>query len=328
METIGFAIFGGFLLDLLLGDPHWLYHPVRMIGNLVLVLEKVMRRYFCKTKTNEIYAGSVLVVLVLFCSGMSALLILYIAYQLSDTLAFFVQIFMCYQILAMKSLKVESMKVYIQLKKQDKEGAKKAVSMIVGRDTNALDEVGIAKAAIETVAENSCDGVIAPLLYLILGGPILGFLYKAVNTMDSMIGYKNANYLYFGRCAAKLDDICNYLPSRMCGLLLIAASFLLRMDYKQAWKIFRRDRFAHASPNAAQSEAAVAGALGIQLAGDAYYFGEYYHKATIGDAIKPVAYEDIKRVNHLLYMSSILALFLLLTLRFVSMWIWKGVFYG
>lgn len=315
MEMMTYAILGGFLLDMVFGDPYWLYHPVRMIGNLILVLEKFMRRYFCKTKMSETYAGGAVVVIALLCSGIVPALIIYLAYQISDSIAFLVQMFMCYQILAMKSLKVESMKVYACLKKRDVEGARLAVSMIVGRDTSVLDETGIAKAAIETVAENSSDGVIAPLLFLVIGGPVLGFLYKAVNTMDSMIGYKNDKYLYFGRYAAKLDDVCNYLPSRITACMLVAGSFLLRMNYKQAWVIFRRDRYCHASPNSAQSEAAVAGALDIQLAGDAYYFGKLYHKDTIGDAVKPVEFEDIKRVNQLLYVASILSLCVFITIR-------------
>lgn len=315
MEMMTYAILGGFLLDMVFGDPYWLYHPVRMIGNLILVLEKFMRRYFCKTKMSETYAGGVVVVIVLVCSGIVPALIIYLAYQISDIVAFLVEMFMCYQILAMKSLKVESMKVYACLKKCDVEGARLAVSMIVGRDTSVLDETGIARAAIETVAENSSDGVIAPLLFLVIGGPILGFLYKAVNTIDSMIGYKNDKYLYFGRYAAKLDDVCNYLPSRITACMLVAGSFLLRMNFKQAWLIFRRDRYCHTSPNSAQSEAAVAGALDIQLAGDAYYFGELYHKDTIGDAVKPVEFEDIKRVNQLLYVASILSLCVFITIR-------------
>lgn len=320
MEMITYAILGGFLLDMFFADPYWLYHPVRMIGKLVLFLEKMLRRYVCKTKMSEKYAGGFLVVVVLLCSGLVPLIIIYLAYQLSDGIAILVQMFMCYQILALKSLNTESMKVYQKLKKHDVEGARHAVSMIVGRDTKGLDETGIAKAAIETVAENSSDGVIAPLLFLVIGGPVLGFLYKAVNTMDSMIAYKNEKYLYFGRFAAKLDDFCNYLPSRITACMLIAGSFVLRMNYKQAWKIFRRDRYCHASPNSGQSEAVVAGALEIQLAGDACYFGELYHKDTIGDAQKPVAIEDIKRVNQLLYVASVLALWIFISMRIVWLW--------
>ena len=200
------------------------------------------------------------------------------------------------------------MKVYEALKKDDLEGARYAVSMIVGRDTQVLDATGVAKAAVETVAENTSDGVIAPLIYLAIGGPILGFMYKAINTMDSMVGYKNDKYMYFGRCAAKLDDVVNYIPARISALLMIAASFLPGKAYdgKGAWRIWRRDRRKHASPNSAQTEAVCAGSLGVQLAGDASYFGKIVKKPTIGDALRPVEYEDIKRANGLLYRTAIL----------------------
>ena len=209
---------------------------------------------------------------------------------------------------ATKCLKVESMKVYKALKKDDLEGARYAVSMIVGRDTQVLDATGVAMAAVETVAENTSDGVIAPLIYLAIGGPILGFMYKAINTMDSMVGYKNDKYMYFGRCAAKLDDVVNYIPARISALLMIAVSFLPGKAYdgKGAWRIWRRDRRKHASPNSAQTEAVCAGSLGVQLAGDASYFGKIVKKPTIGDAHRPVEYEDIKRANGLLYRTAIL----------------------
>ena len=210
--------------------------------------------------------------------------------------------------LATKCLKTESMKVYKRLSEHDLCGARKAVSMIVGRDTECLDEEGVAKAAIETVAENASDGVIAPMLYLALFGPVGGFFYKAVNTMDSMVGYKNDKYLYFGRCAAKLDDIVNYIPARISAWLMILASACERMNWKNAEKIYKRDRYCHASPNSAQTEAVMAGALEVQLAGDAVYFGKVVKKPTIGDDIRPVEAEDIKRANHLMYLTSFLGL--------------------
>lgn len=213
---------------------------------------------------------------------------------------------MTYQILAVKCLKVESMKVYQSLTKEGIEEARKAVAMIVGRDTAVLDGTGVAKAAIETVAENTSDGVIAPMLYTALGGPVLGFLYKAVNTMDSMIGYKNEKYLNFGRTAAKLDDVCNYLPSRISAYLMIAAAYLGGSDFsgKGAYRIYKRDRRNHASPNSAQTESVCAGALGIQLAGDAVYFGKVVKKPHIGDDTRPVEYEDIRRANRLMYLTA------------------------
>lgn len=173
--------------------------------------------------------------------------------------------------------------------------------MIVGRDTQSLDETGVTKAAVETVAENASDGVIAPMLYILLGGGVLGAVYKAINTMDSMLGYKNERYLYWGRAAAKLDDVVNYLPARLTGLLLVVAASLQGLDGKNSWRIFCRDRYNHASPNAAHGEAACAGALHVQLAGDAWYFGQLYKKPLIGDADRPIEPEDIQRANQLLY---------------------------
>ena len=239
--------------------------------------------------------------------------LLYLARNINFWLYFALLTFWSFQILATKSLKTESMKVYDALKEGDLEKARYAVSMIVGRDTQALNEEGVAKAAVETVAENSSDGVVAPLLFLAIGGPVLGFFYKAVNTLDSMVGYKNDKYLYFGRFSAKLDDVLNYIPARISGLLLVAASPLAGLSISGAWRIWLRDRRNHASPNSAQTEAAAAGALEVQLAGDAYYFGKLYKKPTIGDPIRSVEYEDIRRMNRLMYAGVILALALVAT---------------
>ena len=207
------------------------------------------------------------------------------------------------------------MNVYRELTKPDLPAARIAVSRIVGRDTQALTAEGVTKAAVETVAENASDGVIAPLLYMLLGGAPLALTYKAINTMDSMVGYKNTQYLYFGRAAAKLDDIANYLPSRIAALLWVAAAALTGNDARSAWRIWRRDRRNHASPNSAQTESACAGALNVQLAGPAYYFGEYYPKPTIGDAVRPIEPEDIRRANRMMYAESLLALALGLVIR-------------
>ena len=230
--------------------------------------------------------------------------ILYLAYHISFYLGLAVESFMCYQILATKSLKVESDRVYQEIQTGDIARARKAVSMIVGRDTQNLTIEGVTKAAVETVAENTSDGVIAPLFYMVIGGALLGFGYKAVNTMDSMVGYKNEKYINFGRYAAKLDDIVNYIPARISAWLMIAAAYLDRFDGKNAKKIFLRDRYNHASPNSAQTEAVMAGALNVQLAGNAYYFGKLYEKPTIGDANREIEYEDIKHANTLLYISA------------------------
>ena len=314
------AFFFGFLLDLLLGDPYWLPHPIRLIGSLISGLEKkLLNRNTKRNDINELKSGAVLVLLVLtitFC--VTAMLILG-AYCIHPCLGVLIETIMTYQILATKCLKVESMKVYHCLQTEGLEAARKAVSMIVGRDTSVLDEEGVAKAAIETVAENTSDGVIAPMLYTALGGPILGFFYKAVNTMDSMVGYKNEKYLYFGRTAAKLDDLVNYIPARVSAYLMICAAFIGGKSFngRQAYKIYKRDNRKHASPNSAQTESVCAGALGIRLAGDAGYFGKIVKKPFIGDARRSVEYEDIKRVNKLMYMTSWLCEMICLTLMVV-----------
>ena len=228
--------------------------------------------------------------------------------MLHPLLGLAVQMFWCGQALAAKGLVQESTNVYVELKKGSLPAARKAVSRIVGRDTEALTAEGVTKAAVETVAENASDGVIAPLLYMLLGGAPLALTYKAINTMDSMLGYKNEKYLYFGRAAAKLDDVANYIPSRLAALLWIMAAAFTRNDAKGAWRIWRRDRRNHASPNSAQTESACAGALGVQLAGPAYYFGEYYPKPTIGDPLRPIEPEDILRADRMMYVASAFAL--------------------
>lgn len=317
------AFFFGFLLDLLFGDPHWLPHPIRLIGWLIANMEKCLRKSEEEKEKNEkreILHGIRMVLIVLICTFLAVSLILFFAYQINIYSGIFVETIMTYQILATKCLKTESMKVYECLKNQDLAGARRAVSMIVGRDTEILSEQGVAKAAIETVAENTSDGVIAPMLYTALGGPILGFLYKAVNTMDSMIGYKNDRYLYFGRPAAKLDDFVNYIPSRISAYLMIAASFTGGTCFsgKRAFLIYKRDNRKHASPNSAQTEAVCAGALGIRLAGDASYFGKIVKKPYIGDELRQVEYEDIRRANRLLYLTAWLSEFLCLSLIVLS----------
>lgn len=295
------AFAAGYVLDLLLGDPYWLPHPIRLIGWLITKLEEQLYR-----GKNLIRQGMLLTILVLLLTAAVSGILFIGAYVLHPVCGMLVESIMTYQVLAIKCLKVESMKVYDRLQNGTLEEARAAVSMIVGRDTAVLDEAGVTKAAVETVAENTSDGVIAPMLYSAVGGPVFGFLYKAVNTMDSMIGYKNDRYLYFGRTAAKLDDAVNFIPARISAWLMIAAAFLLgrNFDGKNAYRIYRRDNRNHASPNSAQTEAACAGALGIRLAGDAGYFGKIVKKPYIGEELRPVEAEDIKRVNQLLYMTA------------------------
>lgn len=304
------ALLLGFFLDILLGDPHWAPHPVRAIGALIMGLETVLRKLFPKTKGGELMAGGVLVVLTLAVPTALTLLTLWLCGQISLWLRFGAEALICYQLLATRSLRDESLKVYHALKSGTLDEARTAVSMIVGRDTDRLDEVGIAKATVETVAENTSDGVIAPLLFLALGGAPLGMLYKAVNTMDSMVGYRNDQYLYFGRCAALLDDLVNLIPARLAGVLMCLAAGPAGFDGKHAFRMFKRDRLCHKSPNSAHTEAACAGALDIQLAGGNWYFGALVEKPTIGDPLRPVEKEDILRANRLMYATAFLSLIL------------------
>ena len=306
----------GFVLDLLFGDPHWLPHPVVGIGKLISLLEKWLRGAFAKTSKGELAAGAVMAALVPLISFAVPFGILWAARRVSLWLCFGLESFMCYQILATRALRDESMAVFKALAQGDLEKARYAVSRIVGRDTAALEETGVTKAAVETIAENSSDGVVAPMLFMLLGGAPLGFFYKGINTMDSMVGYKNDRYLYFGRAAAKLDDAANFLPSRIAALLMIAASWLCGLDAANAWRIYKRDRRNHASPNSAQTEAVCAGALRVQLAGDASYFGKLVHKPTIGDPLRPVEPHDIPRAARLLYWTAALCAVLCVAARF------------
>lgn len=309
------ALVMGYILDLIFGDPYWMPHPVRFIGNLISILEKVIRRFMPKTKRGEYIGGIIFTVMVVSISMVIPLVIILMAKSINTYLALTVETFMCYQILATKSLKVESMKVYDELAKNDLPSARKAVSMIVGRDTKDLTFSGVAKAAVETVAENTSDGIIAPMIFIAIGGAPMGFFYKAINTMDSMVGYKNEKYMNFGRFAAKLDDVVNYLPARISAYQMILSSFFLRYDYKNAFKIYKRDRYNHASPNSAQTESVCAGALDVQLAGNAYYFGKLYEKPTIGDDIREINYDDIKKANRLLYCTSFISIVIISVIK-------------
>lgn len=304
------AIIAGFILDLIFGDPHWLPHPICLIGNLIGFIERNLRPRLEPNKGALLLGGALMVIIVLVISFVVPMAILLAAGMVSPWLAFALETLMCYQIFATKCLRDESMKVYTALHNHDLADARVKLSWIVGRDTQNLDEEEITKGAVETVAENTADGIIAPMFYMFLGGVPLAFLYKGINTMDSMVGYKNDKFLYFGRCAAKLDDLANLIPARITGLVMIAAAFLLGLNGPGAWKVFWRDRYNHLSPNSAMTESVTAGALNIQLGGDHFYFGKLVHKDTIGDNIRPVCPEDIKKTNNLLYMTAVLCLLL------------------
>lgn len=309
------TILCGYLLDLCLGDPEWLPHPVRLMGWMIASMEVFLRRVFPATKRGELAAGAVLAALIPLFSLLLPWGLLWAAARLHPAAAFLLESWMCYQILAVKSLRVESARVGRALEKGDLAGARKAVSRIVGRDPEYLDEAGVARAAVETVAENAGDGVVAPLLFLALGGAPLGFCYKAVSTLDSMVGYRNDRYQYFGRASAKLDDIANFIPARLCGWLMVIAAPLAGLHGGGAMRVFLRDRKKHPSPNSAHPEAACAGALGIELGGSAYYGGKLHRKETLGDPLRPVEPMDIARANRLMTIASILALAISLALR-------------
>ena len=312
------ALISGYLADLILGDPVYAWHPVRLIGNLISFLEQKIRRRCSKGSRVQLAGGLLLVVIVCSISMLIPAIMLLVAYRIHVLFGIFLEAVLCYQFLATKSLCHESKKVYDALKSEGLEQGRKAVSRIVGRDTDQLDQEGVIKAAVETVAENTTDGIIAPIFYMIIGGAVLGAGYKAVNTMDSMIGYKNETYLYFGRIAAKLDDIMNYIPARLAAFTMIGATVFDKIySTKEAARIYKRDRYHHASPNSAHTEAVMAGALGIKLAGDAFYFGKHYQKPTIGDELRPVEIEDIIRSNRLMVITSIMFLMLSVAFRII-----------
>ncbi len=311
-----------FALDAVFGDPYCIPHPICLIGKLISTGEKILRKRFYGSAKKERIGGMLLSIGVVLISFAVPAALIWGVGQLHWSLAVLLQIWFCFQIFAAKSLKKESMKVYTALKSDNLSEARRYLSYIVGRDTDALSAEAVAKAAVETVAENTSDGVIAPLIFMAIGGAPLAFAYKAVNTLDSMIGYKNEKYLHFGWFAAKLDDVCNYIPSRISGLLMIAAAYINGFDGSSAARIYRRDRRNHASPNSAQTESACAGALQIQLAGDASYFGKLYHKPTIGDRIRPAEAEDIRRANRLMYGTSLLGVILFAALRFAAGALW------
>ena len=310
-----YAVLIGFGIDLILGDPHGFPHPVILIGKLISGLEKLLRRLFPKTPGGERAAGAVLWILVVLLSGGVPAALLWACHLVSPYLRLAVESVMCWQILAVKSLRVESMKVYRALETGDLEASRYAVSMIVGRDVARLDDAGVTRAAVETVAENTSDGTVAPLVFLALGGAPLGMLYKAVNTMDSMLGYVEPPYQNIGLVPAKADDVFNYLPARLSALLMLAAGCVLGMDGKNGLRIFRRDRRKHASPNSAQTESVCAGLLRIRLAGDAWYHGVLHEKPFIGDDLRPVEHRDIPRACRLLYLTAVFALLLTQGLR-------------
>lgn len=314
------ALVCGYVLDALFGDPYQMPHIIRLIGTLISGAERLLRRIFPPTPLGERMAGAVLVMLVAGgCPGCTWL-VLGLLSRVSPQLAWVVETFVCYQMLAAKQLRIEALRVADALENEGLVAARTAVSMIVGRDTAELDEAGVVRAAVETVAENASDGVVAPLLFMAVGGAPAGVLYKAVNTMDSMVGYKNDRYRYFGTVAARLDDLLNWVPARLTGVLMCLVAPLVGLDGAGAWRIFLRDRRKHASPNSAHPEAACAGALGVRLAGPASYFGVVHDKPYIGDDNRPIERADIGRACRLLKATSLAALVLGLALGLLFAW--------
>lgn len=313
--TVVYAALCGFVIDLLLGDPAWMPHPVVFMGRCISALEKSLRSIFPKTPKGELAGGVILAAVLLLGTLAFTGLCVWGLGLVHPVLGFALQVLWCWQALAAKGLRQESENVRRALDTGTLDDARKAVSRIVGRDTAALSREGVIRAAVETVAENFSDGVVAPMFWMLIGGAPLALAYKAVNTMDSMVGYKNDRYLYFGRAAAKLDDAANWLPSRLAALLLVAVAPLTGQNAKRAIAIWRRDRRKHASPNSAQTESAMAGALGVQLAGPASYFGKVHQKPWIGDDTRSIEPEDITRAGWMLYAGSALALVLFCGVR-------------
>ena len=304
------AILAGCILDLLFGDPAGRFHPVCFIGKLISALENKLYRKSDpdrrKQNRGTLLTVSVIIITALVTAGI--LVTALIAGKNTGGIIYLIlAALLCDSTLAVRDLRKESMQVASALNKGLPD-ARKALSRIVGRDTENLDEAAVIRAAVETVAENTTDGAVSPLFFLFLGGPAAAMAYKAVNTMDSMIGYKNERYLHFGRAAAKLDDVLNFIPARIAALLWIAAAGLCGEDMKGAWRIWRRDRFKHESPNSAQTESACAGSLQVALAGDAYYFGKLKKKPVIGDPVREITPDDIRRANRMMTVTSGLAM--------------------
>ena len=302
----------GFLLDLIIGDPQNPIHPIRIIGSLCKTIEKFFRKILKKSLKVAGLMTWILVILIVFLFNYY---LLKGAYAINNIFGVVLASIMIYFCISTKALKVEGLKVVKYIIKDDIEGARKQLSYIVGRDTENLDKESILKAVVETVAENMSDGVIAPLFYAGIGGAPLAFLYKAVNTMDSMFGYKNDKYYDFGYFPAKLDDVFNYIPARLTGYFTVVIAFVLWLDYKNSFKIYNRDKNNHSSPNSAHPEAAVAGALGVRLGGANYYFGKLVEKPTIGDNLEKVDLNKVNQTNRILYGVSILGYIMTVIIR-------------
>lgn len=290
-----------FLLDLVLGDPKRAPHPIRWMGSLIKMWENPFRKF----PVSPVWSGAIFALALITGTWFVTFAVIWVARLVDPWVALFMNIVLIYYTLSIKSLKTESLKVLTQLKSGSLSGAKKQLSQIVGRDVASLDESGVARAAVETVAENLVDGVIAPLFYAALGGAPLAMAYKMVNTLDSMIGYKNRRYEKFGRFAARLDDVANFIPARLSVIVVACAAFFIRLSPYKTFRMALRDGKKHLSPNSGISEAAFAGALEIQLGGANYYQGELVEKPYIGEPIRSIKRNDIKRAVGLMFVSSV-----------------------
>lgn len=304
------SIWIAFIIDAILGDPYWFPHPVRMMGLYISSFEKVVRKLLTSQKALRV-AGIILTISTTLITYLVALTLLNVASRINFYLYYVVNVTILWTCIAPKSLMRESMKIYYALEEKDLVKGRHLLSYIVGRDTEYLNQEQISKATIETVAENTSDGVIAPLIYMFFGGAPLSLAYKAINTLDSMVGYKNEKYMDFGWASAKLDDLANYIPARITGLLLVASAAILRLDVRNSLRILKRDSQNHSSPNSGVPEAAVAGALNIQLGGPSTYFGKIVEKPTIGESHRITNITDIRTTNYMMYLSSILAILIL-----------------
>ena len=320
MSLVGYIT--AYLLDIVIGDPKWFPHPVRYIGRGINLLEKIL----LKVASAPIWkrgAGIITVVIVVSFTYLIAFFLVKAFYSINSLLGEIVSILIAYTTISVNDLAKEAKGVFTALKEDNIIDARKRLSSIVGRDTKDLDENGVIRAAVESVAENTSDGIIAPLFYLVIGGPALALAYKAVNTLDSMIGYKNERYKDFGWASARLDDLANYIPARIAGVLIVVASFIInniwarhRLAPTFALKIMLRDGKNHSSPNSGFPEAAMAGALGVQLGGPSHYFGKLRTKPTIGEPKRQLMAGDIKSSVGIMYAASLLAILLVLLLRY------------
>lgn len=304
------SIYAAFALDYIAGDPYWFPHPVRLIGIYITKFEECARK-IAKNKTGLLISGVLLTFSAVIFSYIAAWMLLNLAYSINTYLYYAINILLLYICISARCLSFEGMKIFRALVRGDIEGGRRLLSFIVGRDTENLSESEIARGAVETIAENTSDGVVAPLFYMFIGGAPMAMAYKAINTLDSMVGYKNDKYIYFGWASARLDDIANFIPARLTGLLMVAASVFLKFDYVESFRVLKRDCMKHSSPNSGYPESAAAGALNIQLGGINYYFGKPVVKPVIGNLGRTIISEDIEKAIKLMYVSSAEALIIL-----------------